>query len=213
MKPSGMTSDKTTSAIAKQRSARLHRFQSAIQSCTAVSPVLPKFCLTERRGKISAELWLHGVKGSVNLPQIFTVAMERERMYDPYRVKSMQRPPGLAFKIGKIGHVVLNVRDVERSARFYIELLGLEISDAYPEEMVPGGMVFLRCNPDHHGIALVGSTAEAATNSDLNHIAFEVATLDEVLRARDHLTAAWRRDRLCRPPPSRLPDRGRISRP
>ena len=23
--------------------------------------------------------------------------------------------------------------------------------------MVPGGMAFLRCNPDHHGIALVGS--------------------------------------------------------
>jgi catechol 2,3-dioxygenase-like lactoylglutathione lyase family enzyme len=108
-------------------------------------------------------------------------------MYDPDRVRSMRRPHGLGFNIGKIGHVVLNVRDVERSARFYAELLGFEVSDVYPEEMVPGGMVFLRCNPDHHGIALVGSMAEAATNSDLNHIAFEVATLDEVVRARDHL--------------------------
>jgi len=108
-------------------------------------------------------------------------------MYDPDRVRSMRRPHGLAFNIGKIGHVVLNVRDVERSARFYAELLGFEVSDVYPEEMVPGGMVFLRCNPDHHGIALVGSMREAATNSDLNHIAFEVATLDEVVRARDHL--------------------------
>ena len=78
-------------------------------------------------------------------------------MYDPNRVRQLRRLQGHPFRIGKLGHVVLNVRDVERSARFYIEVLGFEISDVYPEEMVPGGMVFLRCNPDHHGIALVGS--------------------------------------------------------
>jgi catechol 2,3-dioxygenase-like lactoylglutathione lyase family enzyme len=108
-------------------------------------------------------------------------------MYDPDRVRSLQRPRGLPFRIGKLGHVVLNVRDVERSARFYTEVLGFQISDVYPEEMVPGGMVFLRCNPDHHGIALVGSMTEPAANVDLNHVAFEVATLDEVLRAHEHL--------------------------
>ena len=107
--------------------------------------------------------------------------------YDPDRVRKMKRPHGLPFSIGKIGHVVLNVQDVERSARFYTEVLGFQISDVYPEEMVPGGMVFLRCNPDHHGIALVGSTNAPAENVELNHIAFEVATLDEVVRARDHL--------------------------
>jgi catechol 2,3-dioxygenase-like lactoylglutathione lyase family enzyme len=107
--------------------------------------------------------------------------------YDPDRVRQIKRPHGLPFNIGKIGHIVLNVQDVERSARFYTEVLGFQISDVYPEEMVPGGMVFLRCNPDHHGIALVGSTKAPAENVELNHIAFEVATLDEVLRARDHL--------------------------
>ena len=108
-------------------------------------------------------------------------------MYDPDRVKGLQRPHGLPFRIGKLGHVVLNVRDVERSARFYTEVLGFQISDVYPEEMVPGGMVFLRCNPDHHGIALVGSLKEPAANADLNHLAFEVATLEEVVRAHEHL--------------------------
>jgi catechol 2,3-dioxygenase-like lactoylglutathione lyase family enzyme len=108
-------------------------------------------------------------------------------MYDPDRVRNLCRPHGLPFRIGKLGHVVLNVRDVERAARFYTDVLGFEISDVYPEEMVPGGMVFLRCNPDHHGIALVGSKKEAAANVDLNHVAFEVATLDEVVRAHDHL--------------------------
>jgi catechol 2,3-dioxygenase-like lactoylglutathione lyase family enzyme len=109
------------------------------------------------------------------------------KMYDPKRVKQLRRLQGHPFRIGKLGHVVLNVRDVEQSARFYTEVLGFEISDVYPEEMVPGGMVFLRCSPDHHGIALVGSLKEPAANADLNHIAFEVATLDEVLRAYDHL--------------------------
>jgi catechol-2,3-dioxygenase len=107
--------------------------------------------------------------------------------YDPDRVRKMKRPHGLPFSIGKIGHVVLNVQDVEHSTQFYTQVLGFQISDVYPEEMVPGGMVFLRCNSDHHGIALVGSTNAPAENVELNHIAFEVATLDEVLRARDHL--------------------------
>jgi hypothetical protein len=55
-----------------------------------------------------------------------------EKMYDPSRVSQMRRLPGHPFRIGKLGHVVLNVRDVERSARFYTELLGFEVSDVYP---------------------------------------------------------------------------------
>lgn len=109
-------------------------------------------------------------------------------MIDVDAVKKLGRPKGMPFRIGKLGHVVINVRDVARSVRFYTEVLGFEISDVYPDEMVPGGMAFLRCNPDHHGIALVGSLEEAADSRELNHIAFEVASLDEVVRARDHLT-------------------------
>src|ERR1700719_5438436 len=101
-------------------------------------------------------------------------------MYDPTRVRQLRRLQGHPFRIVKLGHVVLNVSDVERSARFYTEVLGFQISDVYPEEMVPGGMVFLRCNPDHHGIALVGSMKTEAPNVELNPLAFEVATLDEV---------------------------------
>jgi len=108
-------------------------------------------------------------------------------MIDVDELKRLTRPKGMPFRIGKLGHVVINVRDVARSVRFYTELLGFEVSDIYPDEMVPGGMAFLRCNPDHHGIALVGSMSAAAENVELNHIAFEVATLEEVLRARDHL--------------------------
>jgi catechol 2,3-dioxygenase len=92
----------------------------------------------------------------------------------------------LPFALRKIGHVVLNVSDLDAAVRFYTEVLGLEVSDRYPDTMVPGGMVFMRCNADHHGVALVGGAAKTERSS-LNHFAFEVGTLDEVFRARDWL--------------------------
>jgi catechol 2,3-dioxygenase len=106
---------------------------------------------------------------------------------DAQRLKSLTRPKGLPFNITKIGHVVLNCTDLEHSTRFYTEVLGFKVSDVYTADIAPGGMVFLRCNPDHHGVALVGVMPEASHNLELNHLAFEVGTLDEVLRAREHL--------------------------
>jgi catechol 2,3-dioxygenase len=102
-------------------------------------------------------------------------------------LKRLQRPLGLPFRIAKLGHVVLNVSALERSVKFYTQVLGFAVSDVYPPEIVPGGMVFMRCNADHHGVALVGSLETPSESFELNHLAFEVATLDEVLRARDHL--------------------------
>jgi catechol 2,3-dioxygenase len=92
------------------------------------------------------------------------------------------------FAVHKLGHVVVNVTDLERSKRFYTEVLGFKISDIYPGNMMPGGMVFLRCNSDHHCLALIGGAAAADGQArTLHHLAFELATLDEVFRARDHL--------------------------
>lgn len=104
-------------------------------------------------------------------------------------LREMTPPEGLPFRVGRIGHVVLNVEDLERSVRFYAGVLGFRISDVYPDTMMAGGMVFLRCNADHHGIALVGSASGPSMSTELHHVAFEVATLDEVIRARDHLRA------------------------
>jgi catechol 2,3-dioxygenase-like lactoylglutathione lyase family enzyme len=109
--------------------------------------------------------------------------------FDPETVRHLARPHGLPFRIAKIGHVVLNVSDLERSVAFYTGLLGFAVSDVYPEATMPGGMVFMRCNADHHGVALVGALPEGSTSRELNHLAFEMATLDEVVRARDHLRA------------------------
>jgi catechol 2,3-dioxygenase-like lactoylglutathione lyase family enzyme len=85
------------------------------------------------------------------------------------------------------GHVVLRARELQRSVDFYTRVLGFKVSDTYGEEMMPGGMVFLRFNADHHGIALVGGMAAQAEKREMHHMAFEVSTLDEVFAAREHL--------------------------
>ncbi|MCK4176241.1 VOC family protein [Aciditerrimonas ferrireducens] len=109
--------------------------------------------------------------------------------FDIEELRQCQRPKGVPFRIQKIGHVVLNCRDIRRSVRFYTEVLGFSVSDVYPEELARGGMVFMRYNHDHHGVALVGTLPDRSEAIELNHLAFEVATLDELFAARDHLLA------------------------
>lgn len=91
------------------------------------------------------------------------------------------------FQLGKIGHVALYVADIRRSVQFYQDVLGFEISDEYQDDMMPGGAAFLRCNRDHHGIALFKATEKNPTGAGMHHIAFEVPTLDDVVKARAHL--------------------------
>jgi catechol 2,3-dioxygenase len=107
--------------------------------------------------------------------------------FDYDKLKKAKPSQGLPFDIRKIGHVVLLVTDMERSVDFYTRIMGFKGSDVHPDDMVPGGMVFMRMNADHHGVALVGSRKDQPAAAELHHMAFEVGTLDEVLRARDHL--------------------------
>jgi catechol-2,3-dioxygenase len=67
-------------------------------------------------------------------------------MIDPEQLKQIQPPQEFAVQVRKIGHVVLNVADLERSLNFYVGVLGFRISDIYPDSMVPGGMAFMRCS-------------------------------------------------------------------
>jgi len=105
------------------------------------------------------------------------------------KLRKMTPPAGMPFKIRRLGHVVLQVSDLERSVTFYTQILGFKVSDVYPEELQPGGFAFLRCNTDHHCLALVGAGPGQSKHIELHHIAFEVGTLEEVIRARDRLRA------------------------
>lgn len=115
------------------------------------------------------------------------VDLEGLNSADAQALRDIKTPDDLPFTITKIGHVVVQVEDIERSTKFYTQVLGFRISDVYPETMMKGRMVFMRCNRDHHGVALVGQGKNRASNAELHHMAFEVDSLDEVVRARNHL--------------------------
>jgi 4-hydroxy-4-methyl-2-oxoglutarate aldolase len=122
------------------------------------------------------------------------LADARPGVLDVEALKRFVPPPGRPFALTKLGHIVINVADLERSVEFYTQVLGFRISDVYPESFVPGGMVFMRFHHDHHGVALVGNkrvdlSTGGRANGDLNHFAFAVSSLDEVLQAREHLRA------------------------
>ena len=106
-------------------------------------------------------------------------------------LRDLQPRAGRPFKLTKIGHVVLMSTDLRRSVEFYTGVLGFRVSDVYPETMMKGRMVFMRCASDHHGVALVGAATSSSSHTspqhELHHMAFEVATLDEVFQARDWL--------------------------
>ena len=106
---------------------------------------------------------------------------------DMLALRDLSPSDDIPFGITKIGHVVLLVKDVARSAEFYTKVLGFQISDVYPESMMPGRMVFLRFNKDHHGVALVGGAKQEIKNAEMHHMAFQVETLDEVFLAQKHL--------------------------
>lgn len=108
---------------------------------------------------------------------------------DVEKINAMQRPKGTPFRITKIGHVGLNVTDIDRSTKFYTDILGFSVTESMGENQRPGGLVFLRYNQDHHGIALFGGHKAPLEGGTLNHIAFEVGSLDEVFRARAQLKA------------------------
>jgi catechol 2,3-dioxygenase-like lactoylglutathione lyase family enzyme len=106
---------------------------------------------------------------------------------DVEKLRKMTPPQGMPFKIQRLGHVVLMVSELERSVSFYTQVLGFKVSDVYSEDLQPGGFAFLRCNTDHHAIALVGAGPGESKHFELHHVAFEVASLEEVFRVRDRL--------------------------
>lgn len=90
------------------------------------------------------------------------------------------------IRIKKLGHLVYEVSDVERTAQFWKDVLGFVESDR--NEV---GMVFLRCAADHHAIALMPSSKsrKPAHNEGLavDHLAFEVEDAEAILAAREYL--------------------------
>jgi catechol 2,3-dioxygenase len=97
----------------------------------------------------------------------------------------------MAIKVRNVGHVVLKVRDIERSARFYRDVLGLkEVARANFSRP----MAFFSTGDNHHDVAVmeVGPDAALPQRGDvgLAHVALVIGTtLDELRAAKAHLEA------------------------
>jgi catechol 2,3-dioxygenase-like lactoylglutathione lyase family enzyme len=76
-----------------------------------------------------------------------------------------------------ICHIVVNTPDMERITAFYTAVLGFRISDWSGQQMA-----FLRTNTKHHNIAF-----NVAPHSSVNHIAYLVSGIDELMRGVSNL--------------------------
>jgi len=79
----------------------------------------------------------------------------------------------------RIGHLVINVSDLDVSTKFYTEVLGFQISVERP-----GFGTFLTCGSIHHDLALFQAKEGAAEVSEggvgLNHMAIQVEDFEEL---------------------------------
>lgn len=87
--------------------------------------------------------------------------------------------PISGFKTGPLGmgHVVLNVEDVEPLLPFYRDLLGFQVSDF---GLTPYKLYFFHVNGRHHSFAMVGSGRHS-----LHHFMVELCSLDDVGQGYD----------------------------
>lgn len=87
------------------------------------------------------------------------------------------RAPAREVYPNRLTHVVLTCGDIDASYAFYTDVIGLRLSD-----WIEHAMVFLRCDTNHHSLALT-----AATKPSLQHCAYEVASVDMMMRGIDVL--------------------------
>ena len=91
------------------------------------------------------------------------------------------------MQIKALGHVVLKVRNLERSVAFYRDILGMKEVMRYREVMA-----FFSFGSNHHDLGLLqlGDQAELPPphNLGLYHVAFKVGdSLDELRECKTHL--------------------------
>jgi 2,3-dihydroxybiphenyl 1,2-dioxygenase len=90
--------------------------------------------------------------------------------------------PISGFKAGSmgLGHFILVVDDLDRSVRFYLDALGMRVTDYITTQVAPNftlKLAFLHCNPRHHTLAMLPIPHPPKR---LNHIMLELNSMDDV---------------------------------
>ena len=89
----------------------------------------------------------------------------------------------------KLGHVVLNVRDAQKSREFYTRALGLKVAYETDDHRA----VFLSVGTQHHDLALFQhATGESpdSTQPGLHHTAWQLGSFEELQAAYRDLQSA-----------------------
>lgn len=90
-------------------------------------------------------------------------------------------PSARTFGPDRLSHVVLNTTDMAAAKQFFLDVLGFHVSDWYENDQ----MVFMTCNDVHHCVVLAPGRW-----TSLNHVAFEVESTDQVMRALGRMRKA-----------------------
>ncbi len=102
--------------------------------------------------------------------------------------KPFRSPVGTRFESGPYGngHVTMNVFDASATLKFYLNAVGLRLSDA---AWMDGHsrVYFLRCNPRHHSLAFAEMPLRPAGTV---HVMADLARLDDLGVVRDRLLNA-----------------------
>lgn len=113
------------------------------------------------------------------------------------RVNATQRPPREPARVERLGHVVFATRVFARALDWYLEHLGLIVSDfLFVDGQRDRGpvMAFIRCDrgaepSDHHTLAML-----LAPEAGYVHSAYEVADLDAMAAGGEYLRErGWQR--------------------
>jgi glyoxalase/bleomycin resistance protein/dioxygenase superfamily protein len=107
------------------------------------------------------------------------------------RANCTQRPPRQPARVQRLGHVVLQTTKYTEALNFYLDNLGMIVSDFlfYPGQRARGpAMSFMRCDrgsvpADHHTIALA-----LGPSSRYIHSAYQVCDLDALAAGGEYLT-------------------------
>jgi len=96
----------------------------------------------------------------------------------------------MGINVRGVGHVVLKVRDLDRSAKFYREVIGLKEVARFPGQMV----FFSATGQNHHDLALLGvgpgAPGPQQEGVGLYHVALKIGDrLEDLRAAKAHLEA------------------------
>lgn len=135
-----------------------------------------------------------GVRVVADTDELPAVAGQRSRTFNFAggldRANATQRPPREPAGVRRLGHVVLQTTSYLRTLNWYLEHLGLIVSDfLYYEGQRERGptMSFIRCDrgrtlTDHHTLALTLGPSDRYV-----HSAYEVTDLDALAAGGQHL--------------------------